>query len=126
MESRVKLFGHPIHPILITFPLGLLATSFFFDVIHRLSGSGSWGEMAYWLIAAGSIGGLVAAPFGLIDWLAIPGGTRAKSVGMWHGICNVVVLAFFVVSWLLRRPDPSASWWLPFILSLIGLGIATV
>jgi uncharacterized membrane protein len=100
MESRAKLFGHPIHQSLIVFPLGLLATSVIFDVIHRLTGNPPWAEMAYWLIAAGVIGGLVAAPFGLIDWLAIPGDTRAKA--------------------------PAEPALLPFVLSLIGVGIAAV
>lgn len=125
-ESRAKILGHPIYQVLIVFPLGLLATSVIFDIIHRLNGNPLWAEMAYWLIVAGIIGGLVAAPFGLIDWMAIPGGTRAKSIGMWHGLGTVVVLAFFVVSWLLRREAPTASELLPFILSLIGLGIAAV
>ena len=46
MESRAKLFGHPIHPMLIPFPLGLLATSLVFDVVHRLTGNESWAEVA--------------------------------------------------------------------------------
>ena len=70
MESRAKLFGHAIHPVLIVFPLGLLATSFIFDIIHLLTGNGYWSDLAFWLIAAGVIGGLLAALFGLIDWLA--------------------------------------------------------
>jgi uncharacterized membrane protein len=82
MESRAKLFGHPIHPMLIPFPLGLLTTSVVFDVVHLLSGDGKWSEISFWMIAAGVIGGLAAAVFGLIDWLAIPSGTRAKAVGM--------------------------------------------
>ncbi len=67
MESRAKLFGHPIHPMLIPFPLGLLATTLVFDIIHRLSGNEPWAEVAYWMIVAGIIGGLAAAPFGWID-----------------------------------------------------------
>jgi uncharacterized membrane protein len=42
MESRAKLFGHPIHPILIPFPLGLLTTSVVFDVVYILTGDGKW------------------------------------------------------------------------------------
>ena len=72
MESRAKLFGHPIHPMLIVFPLGLLAMALIFDILHFAMGNGYWSEIAYWMIAAGVISGLVAAPFGLIDWLAIP------------------------------------------------------
>ena len=36
MESKAKTLGHPIHPILIPFPLGLLSTSVVFDVVHLL------------------------------------------------------------------------------------------
>ena len=46
MESRAKLFGHPIHPMLIPFPLGLLATSLVFDIIHFLTGNEPWAEDA--------------------------------------------------------------------------------
>ncbi|HEY2775924.1 MAG TPA: DUF2231 domain-containing protein [Candidatus Binatia bacterium] len=53
---------------------------------------------AYWIIAAGIVGGLLAAPFGLIDWIAIPKNTRAKGIGLMHGLGNVVVLVFFAVS----------------------------
>jgi uncharacterized membrane protein len=83
VESKAKILGHPIHPILIPFPLGLLSTSVVFDVVHLLTGNGKWSEVSFWMIAAGVIGGLVAAVFGLIDWLAIPSGTRAKAVGLW-------------------------------------------
>jgi len=78
MESRVKLFGHPVHQMLVVFPLGLLATSVVFDIIHLASGAAYAATVAYALIASGIVGGLLAAPFGLIDWVAIPSGTRAK------------------------------------------------
>ena len=65
MESRAKLFGHPIHQMLIVFPLGLLATALLFDVVQLATGNGFWSELSYWMIAAGVISGLVAAPFGL-------------------------------------------------------------
>src|SRR5215203_6456763 len=94
--------GHPIHPILIPFPLGLLSTSVVFDVVYLLTGNGKWSEISFWMIAAGIIGGLAAAVFGLIDWLAIPDGTRAKQIGLWHGGGNVVVVALFAISAFLR------------------------
>jgi uncharacterized membrane protein len=68
VESKAKIMGHPIHPILIPFPLGLLSTSVVFDVVHLLTGNGKWSEISFWMIAAGVIGGLAAAVFGLIDW----------------------------------------------------------
>src|ERR687884_663544 len=102
MESKVKLFGHPIHPMLIVLPLGLLAAALVFDILYLITGNGALATVAFWNILAGIIGGLLAAVFGLIDWLAIPGGTRAKQVGLLHGVGNVVVVGLFAVSWLLR------------------------
>ena len=80
MESKAKFLGHPVHQMLIVFPLGLLATGVIFDLIYLFWGNMTMVIVAYWMIAAGIIGGLVAAPFGWIDWFAIPRGTRAKSV----------------------------------------------
>lgn len=124
MESRAKLFGHPIHPMLIPFPLGLFITSLVFDVVYLLTDNGKWSEIAFWMIAAGVIGGLLAAVFGLIDWLAIPSGTRAKRIGLWHGAGNVVVVVLFIVSWLLRADAPGEPGAIPIVLSLLGVGLA--
>jgi uncharacterized membrane protein len=122
MESRAKALGHGIHPMLIVYPLGLLSTAVVFDILYLITDrSGFWVAAAY-AIAAGIIGGLVAALFGLVDWLAIPAGTRAKSVGMVHGLGNVVVLVLFAVSWLLRA---GADNWKPSALA-ITLGIVGV
>jgi uncharacterized membrane protein len=106
MESRAKLFGHPVHTMLIVFPLGLLAMAVVFDLIAIGKAQGYWSEIGYWMMAAGILSGLLAAPFGFIDWLAIPSGTRAKRVGALHGGGNVVVLTLFAASWLLRGATP--------------------
>ncbi len=102
MESHVKAFGHPIHPMLIVFPLGLLSTAVIFDILFLIFGNPSFPVVSFWMITAGIIGGLVAALFGFADWLSIPGGTRAKSVGLLHGTGNVVVVVLFLISWILR------------------------
>jgi uncharacterized membrane protein len=126
MESRVKLLGHAVHPTLIVFPLGLFTAAVIFDLIRIFGGGGDWGQAAFYDIAAGVIGGLLAAVFGFIDWLGIPGNTRAKSVGLWHGIGNFVIVVLFVISWLLRLPNPKAPGALPFILALVGVLLALV
>ena len=107
MESKAKLAGHAIHPMLIVFPLGLLATALILDILYLATRNTGFATAAYWDIVVGIIAGLVAAVFGLIDWLAIPTGTRAKRIGALHGIGNVVVVALFAVSWLLRRGQDS-------------------
>lgn len=125
METRFKLLGHPVHPMLIVFPLGLLSTAVIFDVLYLVTGNDDLAVFSFWAIAAGIVGGLAAAIFGLIDWLAIPKETRAKGIGLTHGIGNVVIVALFAISWFLRMDDPAfAPNLLPFILGLVGAGLA--
>jgi uncharacterized membrane protein len=124
MESKAKLFGHPIHQMLIVFPLGLLATALAFDALTLATRNGYWSEVAFWMIAAGVITGLLAAPFGFIDWLAIPAGTRAKRIGALHGGGNVVVVALYAVSWLTRMNAPASPAVLSYVLAFAGGGIA--
>jgi uncharacterized membrane protein len=126
LESKAKIVGHPIHPILIPFPLGLLSTSVVFDVVHLLTGNGKWSEISFWMIAVGVIGGLLAAAFGLIDWLGIPSGTRAKATGLGHGLSNVLMVGLFAVSWVLRSGAPGNPGVLPIILSFLGVGLASL
>lgn len=126
MESRTKLFGHPVHPMLVVFPLGLLAAAVIFDVIRMATGNGYWSEIAFWMIAGGVLSGLIAAPFGAIDWLAIPSGTRASRIGFLHGAGNVVVLMIFALSWWLRRDAPGIPGTLALALSFAAFAMALV
>jgi uncharacterized membrane protein len=126
MESKAKFLGHGIHPIMIVFPLGLLATGVVFDVIYLIWGNPMMATVAYWMIAAGIIGGFLAAPFGWIDWFAIPSGTRAKSVGLAHGLVNTAVLLVFIGSWWLRSDAPERPEMLASVFSLVGAGLALV
>jgi len=107
MPSRAKFAGHPIHPMLVVFPLGLLGTAVIFDIIYLMSAQSQWTVAAHYMIGAGVVGGLAAALFGWVDWVGIPSGTRAKRIGLWHGLTNGAVLALFVLSWVLRRDNPA-------------------
>src|SRR5688572_27714833 len=126
MDSKAKLFGHSIHQMLIVFPLGLLAMGAIFDVVYLLDGSYLYGAVAYWMLVAGLAGGALAAPFGLIDWLAIPAGTRAKRVGAVHGGGNVVVLALFLASVLIRDHALAVPPIEAYVCSFAGVGFALV
>jgi uncharacterized membrane protein len=106
MESKVKIMGHPVHPMLIVFPLGLLAASVGFDIGYLATDNAEFTIVSFWLISAGIIGGLLAAVFGAADWWAIPAHTRAKAIGLWHGVGNVTVVLLFVGSWILRYRVP--------------------
>jgi uncharacterized membrane protein len=126
MESKVKLAGHPVHPMLIVFPLGLLATAVIFDIIYLMSDHSQWTVAAYYMIGAGIIGGLAAAVTGWLDWFSIPNGTRAKRIGLWHGAGNVVVLGLFIISWVLRRPNPELPPTGAIVAGLVAVVLALV
>lgn len=124
MESKARILGHGIHPIMIVFPLGLLATGVVFDAIYLIWGNATMATVAFYMIVAGIIGGFLAAPFGWIDWFAIPSGTRAKSVGLMHGLVNTAVLLLFIGSWWFRRDLPERPETLASVLSFAGAGLA--
>jgi uncharacterized membrane protein len=120
MEARAKLLGHAIHQMLIPYPLALLTTAIIFDVVHLFTDNPLWSIIAYWMIAAGIIGGLLAAVFGFVDFRAIPRATRARGVGRLHGIGNVVMIVLFAASWFVRGADPGNPSPSAFVLALAG------
>jgi uncharacterized membrane protein len=128
MESRAKILGHALHPMLVVFPLGLLVTATFFDVAGMVSGYSAWHQAAYWMIGTGTVAGMVAAIPGIIDWIAIPFGTRAKMVGTIHGQINVAVLVLFAIAWLMRRAETTSlnPGWMPVALQVIAVAMGGV
>jgi uncharacterized membrane protein len=126
MEARAKLFGHPVHQMLVALPLGLLTGVVIFDLVFLATGGRQWAAVSYWLIPAGVITGLLAAVFGLVDWLAIPRATRAQRVGTLHGAGNALVLAMFVLSWLLRDGPIASPGAAALVLSLAGGALSAV
>lgn len=126
MESRVRFLGHPVHQMLVVFPAGLLTTSVVFDIIHLATDNPTMAVVAFYLVVAGVLAGALAAPFGLIDWMAIPRNTRARSIGAMHGGGNAVALALFIGSALLRADAPQAPTLLPQLLSFVAAGMMLV
>jgi uncharacterized membrane protein len=127
MKSRVRALGHPVHPMLVVFPLGLFITAVIFDLVQLISGNDTFGQVGYWDIAAGLIGVVLAAATGLTDWTAIPAGTRAKRIGLLHGAANAVVAVLFLISWLVRMDNADhVAGAGPFILEVIAIAIGGV
>lgn len=123
MESRAKVLGHPIHQMLVPLPVGLLVMAVVFDVLSLVFG---WdlGRVSFWNIVAGIVTGLLAAVFGLVDFLGIPAGTRARRIGLAHGLGNVLLIALFAAAVLLRWDEPGRALTTPaFILELLGLAV---
>ena len=120
----VDVAGHRLHQMLVVFPLGLLAGAVIFDIVHLANHEARWGEISFWLIAAGVIAALVAAVFGAIDWYGIPRHTQAKKTATVHGVGNVIVVALFVISWFVRMNAPQRANAASYVLDFVGLGIA--
>jgi uncharacterized membrane protein len=106
MKSKVLVARHALHPMLIVFPLGLLATSVAWDICYLATDNPRWGMISFWTIVAGVVGALLAAVPGFIDWLAIPRRTRARTIGLYHMVLNLAVLGLFVVSLTARWGAP--------------------
>jgi uncharacterized membrane protein len=127
MESKAKLLGHPIHPMLIVFPLGLFVSAVVFDILYLVFLNQLFTVVSFYNIAGGVIGGLLAAVFGFRDWAAIPNDTRAKSIGLYHGMGNLLVVILFSWSLIMRQPAPG---YVPTVMAMIpsflALAIATV
>ena len=97
-------YGHPLHPVLVTVPIGAWVASLVFDLAAAFGAEEEvFAEGAYWLIGIGIVGALLAAVLGLIDLLAIPRGTKAFTTGLTHMTLNLVVVAVFVVNFAVRR-----------------------
>ena len=131
MASKASIGGHPIHPILIPFPIGLLVFSLIADLIFLWQGNLIWESyIAFYTLLAGIIGMAVAAIPGLIDWLTLTD-PKVVPVANWHARVNIITLLIFVASLYLRTTS-GATWiaglpMAPVILSIIGvigLGIA--
>jgi uncharacterized membrane protein len=126
MESKIKVLGHALHPLMIPFPLGLLGTAVIFDVLGEIGQRPELRRTSHQMIAAGVLSGMAAAVVGTVDGVALPGDTRAKQVAIQHGLGNAGVLALFGLAWWLRRDDPEAASPGSLGLELAGLGGAAV
>lgn len=99
MRSRVRIFGHPVHPMLVPIPIGLFTWVIISDLAYLFGGrSDTWYTSA---MVAGFVGvgaGLVAAVPGLIDYAGVADETRARKLGLSHMLMNVGVLALFLLA----------------------------
>lgn len=124
MKTPANFKGHPFHPMLIAFPIGLWTFAFLCAITFLASKRGTWDTVAVYSMAAGCIGALVAAAPGFVDWLAIPY-TRAKILGMWHMIVNVGALCLFAIAFFLRIGGH--DWYpIPLVLSVVAMGLLLV
>src|SRR5438067_13403965 len=125
MASPASVGGHPIHPMIIPFPIGLWVFSFIADVIYLWRGNPVWRDwIAFYTLLGGIIGAAVAAVPGLIDWLSLKDSEVVK-IANWHARLNVIALVVFAISFYLRTTS-GASWvggsyTIPVLLSVLGV-----
>src|SRR3954468_5895008 len=106
MRSRASIAQHPIHPMIVPFPIALLIFSLLSDIIYRFGfGSSVWNDVAFYTMIGGIIGALVAAVPGLIDLLSLSG--KVKTIALWHMVINLTVVGIFAVDLWLRIGTPA-------------------
>lgn len=103
MKTKAGIGGHPLHPMLVVFPIGLWVFSFVADLIYLSTHNATWAAVAYYAMAGGIIGALLAAVPGAIDLFSITRGPTRR-VGTWHMLINVTVLVLFAIN-LWQRSD---------------------
>ena len=129
MASKASIGGHPVHPILIPFPLALWSTSFATDVIYYFFRNDSLALISKYMLAAGCLGALAAAVPGIIDWLSIKD-SGVKRIANWHARLNVIALIVFAISLYLRMRI-GAHWVdyhirIPVLLSFLGVILISI
>jgi uncharacterized membrane protein len=99
--STVAIAGHPLHPLIVTFPIAFLTGVFGTDVGYWLTGDPFWARASMWLIMAGFVTGLVAAATGMSDFLRIDR-VKKHSAGWIHAVGNIAVLLLTLFNWIHR------------------------
>ena len=120
MKTKASFMHHPIHPMIIVFPLGLWIFSFICQIIFKLSNAPVWHEVALYTMCGGIIGAALAAVPGLIDLFDLPK-SKARTIGIWHMLTNVTVLTIFIIAFFIdiySHEDEVA-----FVLSLVGVAL---
>jgi uncharacterized membrane protein len=125
MTTRVTIAGHPIHPMLVTLPIGLWVFSLVCDFVSLGSSDRSWETTAYLTLGGGVVGALIAAVPGLLDFLGL-NDPRERRVATTHLVLNLAIVAFQGFNfWLRSQPDFSGSS-LPLWISVLSVAMLAV
>lgn len=106
MQSRLRVHGHPIQPMLVTFPFGLFVCATLFDLFDLAGGPVFLGEVGYWTAVGALVAAALAGVAGMVDLWDVPAGpTRRTAISF--NVVNLAMAAVFVVTCLIRADDPS-------------------
>lgn len=129
MQSKCRVGGHPLHPILVSFPVALFTTSFLFDLIYLWQHDALWYRVAFYGMAVGYAGALAAAVPGAIDFfLIVPSRRPVSRAAGTHAVLALSLLIVYAINLGLRLGPPASqgpSLWVAVGLSALGLGVLT-
>ncbi|HBS16804.1 MAG TPA: hypothetical protein DD835_02960 [Halomonas sp.] len=122
IKSRASLAGHPLHPVMIHFPVAALMALVACDIAYWYTQDTFWLRGGLWLAGVGAFGGWIASVAGIIDLVSVSR-IRRLITGWSHAIVAVVMLSLASLNWLLRFTEPSAvlPWGLAISLVTAGL-----
>ena len=126
MLTKARIAGHPIHPMLIAFPVALYVATAVALIVYGGTHDVFWYRAAFWANLSGVVMAAVAAVPGLIDLLTVPNHTRARNSGYIHAGLNVAALALFVISVIILGNGyygGTFSWGAPLVLSWCGVAV---
>jgi uncharacterized membrane protein len=130
MESRIAVSGHPLHAMLVVFPIALFMTAFLFDLVYLWRKDLFWRRGAFWLIAIGEAGALAAATAGLADYLLISMPLHAREDATRHLFLGLgVIIVYGLQLWLRRshaKEPGAAAGYSPALVLLALLSVAAV
>ncbi|KAA2239500.1 Rieske 2Fe-2S domain-containing protein [Chitinophaga agrisoli] len=126
MKSTAHIKGHPLHPILVTFPIAFFTGTLLFDILAVAGNRSDLAFAAYCMQTAGIISAVLAAVPGVIDYFfTVPPQSSAKKRGAQHGLLNVLNLVLFTVSWLLKRDPYMPAIWI-LLMEAAGIVILSI
>jgi uncharacterized membrane protein len=130
MASPASIGKHPMHAMLIPFPIALWVFSLVADLIYLWRSNPIWKDwIAFYTLATGIIGAALAAVPGFIDWLSLKD-PKVVKIANWHARLNVIALVIFAVSFYLRTTSGarlvSGSYTIPVLLSVLGVILITI
>ena len=104
-RSTARIAGHPIHPMLVPFPIVCFVGAFVADLLYVMNGEPGWATASNWLLGVGLATAALAALAGLTDYM---GDARIRALGdaLKHMIANVSAVALEAVNLMLRLGDP--------------------
>ena len=119
MSTPASIAKHPIHPILVAFPIGLWVFSVIADLVVYFGGGGTaWRDVAFYTLGGGIVGAVLAAVPGFIDFLTITD-RAAKRVAIFHLVANVAAIVLFAASFWLRSIGTVG--FVPIAISIVAL-----